>query len=107
MIRTLPFRAMGCQMLVALDSESLQVSQRLSRAPAWFENWEQSLSRFRPDSELNELNRHAGEPWQVSPTLWRVFLAAQHAESRSQGLVTPRVLTALVQAGYCCYCCLA
>jgi FAD:protein FMN transferase len=100
MIRTLPFRAMGCQMQAALDSDSLQVDRRLSSVPAWFESWEQDLSRFRPDSELNELNRHAGEPREVSLTLWRVFQAAQQAEVRSQGLVTPRILDALVQAGY-------
>jgi len=100
MIRTLAFRAMGCHMLAALDSDSLQADRRLSSVPVWFENWEQSLSRFRPDSELNELNHHGGEPWEVSPTLWSVFQAAQQAQERSQGLVTPCVLGALVQAGY-------
>ena len=100
MIRTLPFRAMGCQMMAAIDSDGLQLDRRLSSVPDWFEGWEQSLSRFRPDSELSELNRHAGEPWPVSLTLWRVFLAARHAQERSHGLVTPCVLEALIQAGY-------
>jgi FAD:protein FMN transferase len=100
MIRTLTFRAMGCQMLAALDTEALRWERILSAVPAWFEAWEQCLSRFRPDSELNELNRRAGQPYPVSPTLWQVFQAALEAERRSQGLATPLVLGALVQAGY-------
>ena len=100
MIRTLNFRAMGCEMLAALDSDSLQAERRLASVLEWFENWEQTLSRFRPDSELNELNRHSGQFWPVSQTLWRVFQAARQAEKRSQGLVTPSVLEALLQAGY-------
>lgn len=100
MIRTLKFHAMGCEMLAALDSESLQAERTLASVPEWFESWEQSLSRFREDSELSELNRHAGQPWKVSQTLWRVFQAARQAEQRSQGLVTPGVLGALIHAGY-------
>lgn len=100
MIRTLNFRAMGCQMLAAVDTPAANGRDRLARVPAWFEAWEQALSRFREDSELNRLNRSAGVETPVSETLWSVFAAAREAEQRSGGLVTPAVLDALLAAGY-------
>jgi thiamine biosynthesis lipoprotein len=94
------FRAMGCQMLAALHYPSGRGKELLARVPAWFETWEDSLSRFRPDSELNRLNRSTGEPVQVSEVLWGVFQASLEAERQSAGLVTPTLLDSLVGAGY-------
>jgi thiamine biosynthesis lipoprotein len=94
------FRAMGSRMLAAVDSLSLEAEKALGRVPAWFEQWEQALSRFRPDSELSRLNLHTGQPVAVSETLWEVFQAAREAERFTAGLVTPTVLDVLVQAGY-------
>jgi thiamine biosynthesis lipoprotein len=68
--------------------------------PLQFERWEQTLSRFRPDSELNRLNRAGGQPYRVSPTLWAVLKSALHAAQESNGLVTPALLAALEDAGY-------
>jgi thiamine biosynthesis lipoprotein len=100
MIVKLEFRAMGCQMLAAIDHRSAQARRWLERAPGWFEAWEDSLSRFRPDSELSRLNRSPGEEVPVSRTLWEVFQASLEAEEQSQGLVTPTILETLVSAGY-------
>lgn len=100
MLHRLEFRAMGCQMMAALDSPSTGGHVRLVRIPEWFEGWEQALSRFRPDSELSRINQQAGSPVQVSTDLWRVFVAARQAEASSMGLVTPLVLDALQAAGY-------
>ena len=94
------FRAMGCQMQAILESQSESVPELLGQTPAWFEEWEQCLSRFRPNSELNRLNASAGWPTPVSETLWDVFQTALEAEKASSGLVTPTVLQALVAAGY-------
>ena len=96
----LEFKAMGCRMLAILDSPLPEAPDLLQQVPAWFEEWEQSLSRFRAESELNLLNRSAGWPVQVSQTLWEVFLAAVDAEAASEGLVKASVLDALVAAGY-------
>ena len=63
------FRAMGCQMLAALDVET-PGGEWLMEVPGWFAEWERRLSRFQDDSELSELNRHAGGPVQVSDILW-------------------------------------
>ncbi len=94
------FHAMGCQMMATLDSTSRRGAEVLEQVPSWFEAWEQSLSRFRPDSELSWLNQSAGESVQVSRTLWEVYQAARQAVEFTEGLVTPVVLDALVRSGY-------
>ena len=99
-MRQIEFRAMGCKIFAALDSPSGRNTRRLEQLPVWFEAWEQTLSRFRQDSELSLLNQSAGTPVRVSDTLWEVFQVAQRAESTSGGLVTPMILNALVLAGY-------
>ena len=91
---------MGCAMLAMVDAEGPAAADALAHAPAWFEQWEESLSRFRPQSELNRLNRGAGEWFAVSETLWQVLRRAQLAERHTRGLVSPVVLDALEAAGY-------
>jgi FAD:protein FMN transferase len=100
MIYKTEFRAMGTQMLAALDTPPARTPRRLDSVPQWFEAWEASLSRFRPDSELSQLNQNAGEEQNVSSTLWEVFELSLEINRQSSGLVTPLVLDALVAAGY-------
>jgi thiamine biosynthesis lipoprotein len=99
-MQKLEFRAMGCEMLVALDNEDQSAAKRLEDVPHWFEDWEQTLSRFRSDSELSSLNRHAGSYIQVSPIMIEVLKLAKQACLKSSGLVTPMVLRAMETAGY-------
>ena len=94
------FRAMGSEIFCAVDSERTRVRERLERVPAMFEAWEKTLSRFRAESELSQLNARSGESVRVSTTLWRVLQAAERAERWSDGLVTPLILNALEAAGY-------
>ncbi|MBL8096575.1 MAG: FAD:protein FMN transferase [Anaerolineales bacterium] len=96
----LSFRAMGCQMLALVDSESVTAADLIAQVPAWFESWESSLSRFRADSELMKLNAIHGAPVVVSAAIRDVFEAALVAEQESAGLVTPLVLDALESSGY-------
>lgn len=95
-----PFRAMGSDMLVILQSDSKSAQDVLKDVPTWFEEWEQSLSRFRLDSELSRLNRTFDQPVSVSNVLWEVFQTAVWADEFSDGLVTPTVLDAILDAGY-------
>lgn len=71
MVHRLHFRAMGTEMLVCVDNGSDQSPVELADVPGWFEEWEQTLSRFRVDSELSRLNRacrwHDGPDVLVSP----------------------------------------
>lgn len=94
------FPAMGNQVLILLDSHQESHKAPLARAAQWFQEWEQALSRFRPESELCRLNRRAGQPTAVSETLWQVFQASLDAYQLSGGLVTPAVLPSLEIAGY-------
>lgn len=94
------FHAMGSRIEVLLEASSPAAQAALGHVPDWFEQWEQCLSRFRPDSELSRLNRSAGQPMSVSQTLWQVFQAALQAEQQTGGLVRPTLLDALLQAGY-------
>jgi thiamine biosynthesis lipoprotein len=68
--------------------------------PEWFEAWEQALSRFRYDSELTQLNQLHEQPVRVSEILWSVLQAARQAEQLTNGLVTPTLLDAIIEAGY-------
>lgn len=97
-MQRLEFHAMGCEMLAVLDGES--ASQALPQVPQWFEEWEQILSRFRIDSELTLLNQMHAHPVQVSQTLWDVLQSARDAERLTNGLVTPTLLDAIIEAGY-------
>jgi len=95
-----PFRAMGCEMLTIVEQDTEKEPEILAQVPTWFEEWEQSLSRFRYDSELSRLNRTFDQPISVSQTLWDVFQASLRADQATGGLVTPTVLDAVVMAGY-------
>jgi len=99
-MHTVHFHAMGCQMMAAVDSTHPAAQARLDQAPAWFETWEQRLSRFRPDSELSQVNRSSGKAQPVSSVLAEVVQAALAARRESEGLVDPLVLNALEAAGY-------
>jgi FAD:protein FMN transferase len=96
---TREFRAMGCQMSVQLDAGESD-AHLLDAVPGWFEEWEQALSRFRADSELSQLNQNPGKWQRFSEIFGQVFELAHDMYEFSDGLVTPAVLPALVNAGY-------
>jgi thiamine biosynthesis lipoprotein len=100
MIHRLEFRAMGSRMLAMLENPASEPPDDLQNVPLWFEEWEQILSRFRSDSELCQLNIHAGEKTAVSQVLWDVYQESRLAERLTNGLVTPLILEALLHAGY-------
>ena len=99
-MQQLEFRAMGCQMLAALDTDGPRTASRLAQVPGWFAEWERQLSRFRDDSELMQLNRHASSPVPVSDVMWDVVQSALQAAQRSHGVVTPTLLAEQELAGY-------
>ena len=72
----------------------------LQDVPLWFEDWEQTLSRFRSDSELCQLNINDGRMVPVSQTLWDVYQASLEADRITGGLINPLVYDALLHAGY-------
>lgn len=94
-MRTHVFHAMGTDVeLMVLGSEG----DRWDAVEREFERLEQSMSRFRPDSELSRLNRDGYIDG--SPALIEVVSAALEARDRTGGLFDPTVHDALVLAGY-------
>ena len=99
-MKHIEFRAMNCEMSAVLDTDSIEADALLTDVPKWFEAWEQTFSRFRPESELSRLNASAGQVFKASEDLWTVVDLAVRTARTHQGLVTPTVLNALVDAGY-------
>ena len=93
------FRAMGCAVEAALETEA-DGAALLAALPAQVEAIEAQLSRFRPDSELSRLNNQSGEWVQVSDVLFHNIALAKHAARITDGLYNPLVLPALVANGY-------
>jgi thiamine biosynthesis lipoprotein len=65
-----------------------------------FSEWEQTLSRFMPESELSRLNRQAGTPVAVSNLLYSVLATALTAARATEGVYDPAMLDQLVRIGY-------
>ena len=61
---------------------------------------ERRWSRFRPDSEISQLNRNAGWPTIVSAETFELVAAAVNAWSATNGRFDPTVLQAMVANGY-------
>jgi thiamine biosynthesis lipoprotein len=99
-MQQISFRSMNCQMLACLDDDAPRAARRLTEVPGWFEDWEQRLSRFRPDSELSRINQRAANSVTVSGVMSDVLRAARLSVRESGGLVNPLVLPALEAAGY-------
>lgn len=92
------FRAMGTTINLLLPE-----AQEVEGAKAvkdLFAKWEQTLSRFQPDSELSQLNRHTGEVVIVSELLFKVMMEALMAAQATDGVYDPTLLKQLVQIGY-------
>ncbi len=86
---------MGCEIVVggATRHETTAV-ERL------FEALEAALSRFRPGSDLERLNRSPSETTVVSPLLATALDDALRAAAATHGLFDPTIAAALEAAGY-------
>lgn len=96
------FRAMNTdvEVIVAVPrGREADAAAALEHVERWFGEVEAALSRFRPDSELSQLNRASGRPFRGSPMLWDVVWAALEAARATHGLFDPTVLGSVVRAG--------
>jgi thiamine biosynthesis lipoprotein len=96
MIAHRSFRAMGTEIELVLDANSHDTA--FDRAEAEFERLEQVMSRFRPTSELSQLNE-AGT-LDASADLADVVGLALAAREETGGKFDPTIHDALVAAGY-------
>jgi len=92
------FHAMGTTISLLAPSELLPHALRLTRD--LFDEWERTLSRFRPESDLSRLNAAAGLRVTVSPLLLTVVLRSLDAARATRGLYDPTVLLRMIEIGY-------
>jgi thiamine biosynthesis lipoprotein len=93
------FHAMGTSMELLLEApDAPDARARLGAARAEIERLEALLSRFRPDSELSQLN-HARR-MRVGPDLARVLSAALKLRQRTGGRFDPTLGRAIMACGY-------
>ncbi|GHO85544.1 FAD:protein FMN transferase [Dictyobacter formicarum] len=97
-MRRSQFHAMGTQVSFLLPEAQFTLGAEIIRT--LFEHWEQTLSRFLPDSELSQLNRLAGKPVLVSKLLFTVLSSALEAARSTNGIYDPTLLNQLMQLGY-------
>ena len=89
---------MGTTISLLLPENQAELGVQIVRT--LFTEWEQTLSRFLPESELSRLNRQAGIPTAVSDLLYHVLATALTAAQATRGLYDPTMLDQLVQMGY-------
>lgn len=84
--------------LIGSDEQVLaDIFETLWQELSLFEN---TFSRFLPDSELTYVNERAGLPTEVSPEFLALAKLARDFSIRTNGLYNPFVLPALQRAGY-------
>ena len=95
------FYAMGSQMSVLLESDNIdEATEAFEMVVAAFEQAEQRMSRFRPNSELSWLNAQAGNWAEVTAPLWNVIIEALDLATETDGLFDPTLHNAVMAAGY-------
>lgn len=94
------FRAMGSECSVRVVVGDGRGEPLLDRAVELVADLERRWSRFVADSELVQLNEHAGAPVFLSPETFAVVALAVEAWRATGGRFDPTLLDALVDAGY-------
>lgn len=89
---------MGTTISLLLPESQAALGVRIVRS--LFNEWEQVLSRFLPNSELSQLNARAGTPMAVSDLLYTVLATALTSAQATQGVYDPALLDQLVRVGY-------
>jgi len=92
------FRAMGTTVSMLLPENQAELGMKIVRT--LFTEWEETLSRFLPESELSRLNRRAGTSTAVSDLLYQVLATALTAAQATWGVYDPTLLDQLMQLGY-------
>jgi thiamine biosynthesis lipoprotein len=85
---------------ISLLLPASQAARGVQIVGSLFQEWEQTLSRFLAESELSQLNAHAGTAMAVSDLLYTVLATALSAAQATQGVYDPALLEQLVQLGY-------
>ncbi len=99
-MKTLQFRAMNSDILLAAEGKADQVEEGFERAQQFVHESEARFSRFSDTSELSDLNRSAGRWFQASTDLFAVIVLARRFFHITRGLFDPSILQDLRRVGY-------
>ncbi|MDQ2934276.1 MAG: FAD:protein FMN transferase [Chloroflexota bacterium] len=91
------FRAMGTDIAVFVPPGSADAHQLAFETVA---AWDARFSRFRPQSELSELNRATGLAFAASDELFGAAQTAVEAARATGGLFDPLLATRMTELGY-------
>jgi thiamine biosynthesis lipoprotein len=97
------FRAMGSEIRLILEdgaASQRELNELAAEACRFIEDYEQRLSRFRPDSELCALNADPRREVPCSQLLRDAVAAGIHAAKITDGLVDPTLVEEIEAAGY-------
>ena len=93
------FRAIGTTATVVVQEPDL-ADEAARLLAADLEEIDLACSRFRPDSELENLHGHAGTTVEVSALLFEALRVAVDAAERTGGAVDPTIGNAIAALGY-------
>ncbi|HEU4793173.1 MAG TPA: FAD:protein FMN transferase, partial [Nitrolancea sp.] len=95
------FRTMGTTVeMILVGGDLTDALGAFALAETLAKQWERTFSRFRPDSELSQLNARAGTPVTASADLFTCVSAAVTASRQTAGIFDPTILPALLAIGY-------
>jgi thiamine biosynthesis lipoprotein len=92
------FHAMGTTITVLAPLPRLVAATRMTRD--LFEEWEQALSRFRPESEVSRLSASGGRYVKLSALLYEALSTALDAARATRGVFDPTLRERMIQIGY-------
>ena len=87
-------------LIAAYPDQIDEANEAADACMAWFDEVDARLSRFRPESELSQLNNAGGAWFAASPVLYGAVEAAIRAATASDGLFDPTLLPQLEALGY-------
>ena len=98
------FKCMGCEVRivvgVALSSDLVPPAEAVGDAEEWLREFDASLSRFKPESELSCLNADERSEVPASALLCAAVSAGVWAAEQTDGLLDPTLVDQLEAAGY-------
>ncbi len=101
MLLTSTFECMTTGIELFLDTKDVGLGEKaLAEVEQFFFQVEARFSRFRPDSELSQLNARSGQAAEVSTDLADLIGLALGAAQMSSGIFDPTIIDRLEAAGY-------
>jgi thiamine biosynthesis lipoprotein len=99
-METFTFRAMNTDILLTAQGSPSRIRDGFELARRFIQASEKRFTRFSDSSELSELNRSSGTPFQASIDMFSVVSMAQRFFHLTRGLFDPSILPELQRVGY-------